>query len=506
MEKVSIIIPVYNGANYVSEAIKSALAQTYSNKEIIVVNDGSNDNGATKEKVEQFGDKIIYFEKENGGVSTALNMGIEKSTGDYISWLSHDDIYYPDKIEKQMKEIKKHDNNTILYSNVDMIDLDGKVFDTIIYDHEMLNKKPDYALLKGLISGITLLIPKKAFEEMGMFDEKYRCVQDYIKWFEFIKQYHFVHMTDVLAASRVHPKQVTLTSPRMITEGNWLWAYMIENYPKEKKIEYEGSEYLFYEEMENHLKSTPYKEAENKVHELKKKSLEFSKNNINKKTITIFVLGDDKKEDTIKSIKNQTISNYEIKEIKEIDNQLLKSINTDFYTFLQAGTVAKKDWLERQLIVADISNKSVIISDYNRPLRTGTIDNYCSYIVPLDGVIFRNDGFIKFKNTYQYILDKSLINGSLTSEEKHFDNIKEEYNISEIYQYLKKVLEINKSTPYQIAALNYDISVLYNHNSTDGKKVYMYEDSDELKELKYSRSFQLFYKYYNYKKKKKKTI
>ena len=68
-KKVSIIIPVYNGSNYVKEAIDSALAQTYENKEIIVVNDGSNDEGATRECVLSYGDKVIYYEKENPRVT-----------------------------------------------------------------------------------------------------------------------------------------------------------------------------------------------------------------------------------------------------------------------------------------------------------------------------------------------------------------------------------------------------------------------------------------------------
>jgi glycosyltransferase involved in cell wall biosynthesis len=74
--KVSIIIPVYNGSNFLKEAIDSAIAQTYKNIEIIVINDGSSDNGATEKIAKSYGDKIRYFKKENGGVATALNLGI----------------------------------------------------------------------------------------------------------------------------------------------------------------------------------------------------------------------------------------------------------------------------------------------------------------------------------------------------------------------------------------------------------------------------------------------
>ena len=77
---VSIVIPVYNGANYMREAIDSALAQTYKNIEVIVVNDGSTDN--TDEIAKSYGDKIRYFKKENGGVATALNLGIREMRGE----------------------------------------------------------------------------------------------------------------------------------------------------------------------------------------------------------------------------------------------------------------------------------------------------------------------------------------------------------------------------------------------------------------------------------------
>ena len=99
---VSIIIPAYNASNYLKEAIESALNQTYKNVEIIVVNDGSNDGGQTRAVAEEYKEKIAYYEKENGGSSSALNYGIKKMNGEWFSWLSHDDVYYPDKIQKQI--------------------------------------------------------------------------------------------------------------------------------------------------------------------------------------------------------------------------------------------------------------------------------------------------------------------------------------------------------------------------------------------------------------------
>ena len=96
--KVTIVIPVYNGANYLGNAINCALAQTYQNVEVLVINDGSTDNGETERIARSYGDRIRYFYKPNGGVSSALNLGIQNMTGDYFSWLSHDDAYTSDKI------------------------------------------------------------------------------------------------------------------------------------------------------------------------------------------------------------------------------------------------------------------------------------------------------------------------------------------------------------------------------------------------------------------------
>ena len=126
---VSIIIPLYNGSNYVEEAIKSALAQTYDNIEIVVVNDGSTDNGAGKAICEKYLDKILYFEKENGGCASALNYGIKKANGDFISWLSHDDLYFPEKVEKQINTYVTKDldiQNTIVSNVGILINSEGK--------------------------------------------------------------------------------------------------------------------------------------------------------------------------------------------------------------------------------------------------------------------------------------------------------------------------------------------------------------------------------------------
>lgn len=318
--KVSIVIPVYNGGEYVKEAIESALAQTYENVEIVIVNDGSKDDGATTRVVskyaEKYPDKIKFFEKENGGVSTALNLALEKMTGEYFSWLSHDDRYYPEKISKQIEYLKDFNEKTILYSDYDLMNSYSEVFATSKKDHEELMQKKEYALLRGAINGITLLIPKTAFDECGDFRVDLRCVQDYELWLRMmLAGFEFVHQPEVLATTRLHELQTTNTSPKVLSEGNPFWIDMIESFGDVKRIELEGSVFKYYSEMKTFLETTPYdgaiKHVEEKIKEEVKKNEERIKNT--KVSVVIpFYNRFDCVKNAIQSVFSQTHSNYEI--------------------------------------------------------------------------------------------------------------------------------------------------------------------------------------------------
>lgn len=216
LPKVSIIIPVYNGSDYLDKAIQSALNQSYQNVEIIVVNDGSNDGGKTAEIARSYGDKIRYIEKENGGVSSALNRGIEAMTGEYFSWLSHDDEYRDEKIEKQVDALRAFKNNRMIaLCDTEFIDEDSRVLDKTwgtpksgVYSNEqallLMNKKS--------LSGISLLIPKAAFLECGEFDTSLRFTQDADMWKRiFLDGYSLLIDKTIYACSRLHGKQQTNT-------------------------------------------------------------------------------------------------------------------------------------------------------------------------------------------------------------------------------------------------------------------------------------------------------
>lgn len=222
LPKVSIIIPVFNGANFLRDAIESALAQNYGNIEIIVVNDGSNDAGQTEAIAKEFADKITYYSKPNGGVSTALNLGIEKMTGDYFSWLSHDDLYAVDKVKSQIDWLAglPSSERMIAYSNYQTLFVDKQELKETRLDMTAPRCFRYQIATDNRIHGCSLLIPHSAFLEHGLFSEKLRATQDYDLWFRFSKSYTFVHLPKPLVIGRVHASQVGVRMKELVFEEN----------------------------------------------------------------------------------------------------------------------------------------------------------------------------------------------------------------------------------------------------------------------------------------------
>lgn len=218
--KISIIIPVYNGTNYLNCAIDCALNQTYQNTEIIVVNDGSRDEGATERLALSYGDKIRYFSKENGGVSSALNCGISKMTGDYFAWLSHDDLYSKTRIEDAVELLIKHDllgKKCVGFTGGYVMDAGGTRIMDLHNDFEADriysgNEVMYIMATSGILYGCSFLIPRTAFDEVGGFDESLRYSQDALMWYRiFLAGYSLVSDNLPNVMSRMHGAQVSHT-------------------------------------------------------------------------------------------------------------------------------------------------------------------------------------------------------------------------------------------------------------------------------------------------------
>jgi len=250
---VTIAIPVYNGSNYLNESISSALSQTYKNIEVIVVNDGSTDGGASREIAKSFGSKIRYFEKENRGVASALNLAISEMKGKWFSWLSHDDIYFPNKVARQIELLNKliiekpnlDPNKLIIYSNIEQINERGKkliaprvkLSDGLTNAHLILLN-----IKRNQFGGCTFLLPKECFNDVGVFNVALRTICDFDMWYRLLfADYEFHYISEVLVANRMHKNQVTQTMSgnhknEYYAFHNWLIdnLFRIEKYRSEK--------------------------------------------------------------------------------------------------------------------------------------------------------------------------------------------------------------------------------------------------------------------------------
>jgi glycosyltransferase involved in cell wall biosynthesis len=258
---VSIVIPVFNGENYLRQAIDSALSQTYNPLEIIVVNDGSNDK--TEEIALSYGDKIRYFAKENGGVSTALNTGITNMRGEYFSWLSHDDLYAPEKIELEIAAISNN-TTTIVYSDYSVIDSNGAIISIM----DIAKKYPDapltfglFPILRQVLNGCSLLIHKSHFTRVGLFNEHLRVTQDYDLWFKMLRGMELAYVNKPLVMSREHGSQVTHNYERNRAESDELWLNMLKSITPKETCRLDGMEHAFWDKQTEFLHYTPYKNA-----------------------------------------------------------------------------------------------------------------------------------------------------------------------------------------------------------------------------------------------------
>ena len=219
---VSIIIPAYNASDFLKEAIDSALNQTYKNIEIIVINDGSNDDGLTRDIALAYGKSIRYYEKENGGCASALNYGINLMNGDWFSWLSHDDLYLPNKIEDLLNMTKLPqfiNGKTILCSN-DLL-LHNNTVTNNHFNNSLGLLSPEKAFHETLnvktINGCGILIPKNAFFECGVFLTNYKHLLDRELWMRFAHfGYHFLFSHNKTVISRVHNNQITVTAKAVL--------------------------------------------------------------------------------------------------------------------------------------------------------------------------------------------------------------------------------------------------------------------------------------------------
>lgn len=207
MPKISVIIPTYNRAHYIRFAIRSVLNQTFSDFELIIVDDGSIDN--TRWIVNSFKDeRIIYLPREvNKGPAAARNAGIKSSKGTLIAFLDDDDEGLPEKLECQVKVMEGNPEVGLVYAGYLKVDDKGKIINKInttkkqcsFYD--LIQQNP---IMLG-----TVIVRRECFERVGLFDEDLYGTEDWDMWIRISKHFLFKSVNRPLTKYRVHKGMIS---------------------------------------------------------------------------------------------------------------------------------------------------------------------------------------------------------------------------------------------------------------------------------------------------------
>jgi glycosyltransferase involved in cell wall biosynthesis len=216
---VSVIIPAYNHARYLGEAIESALAQSHSPLEVIVVDDGSTDE--TAEVLTRFGDRIRTLRQRNRGPSAARNAGIAAARGDYLAFLDADDLWLPRKLERQLARFAADSSLGFVHC----------AFETFGPATDPSVRSPHGRIFQGMegwiateilrldrdvvAGGCTLMVPRAVAEETGGFDPDLLAAEDWDWSYRIATRYRVGFVAEILVRYRQHGGGIHLDVPRL---------------------------------------------------------------------------------------------------------------------------------------------------------------------------------------------------------------------------------------------------------------------------------------------------
>jgi glycosyltransferase involved in cell wall biosynthesis len=207
MPQVSIIIPVYNGARFLGEALESVFMQTFEDYEIICVDDGSTDTSI--DILKRFEPRLSVIQQRNTGQGGARNRGVRQSSAPYVAFLDQDDRWYPHKLADQVAAFERARDAVVVYSNSDRMDTNGRLVQTGATEAERSSAlaSPLGRLIgEGLVLPSSMLVRKDAFERAGGFDPQLRGFEDFDLCARLKPLGRFIFLKESGLCYRVHEK------------------------------------------------------------------------------------------------------------------------------------------------------------------------------------------------------------------------------------------------------------------------------------------------------------
>jgi len=229
MNKVSVIIPAYNKAEYTRRTVESVLAQTYPDVEIIVVDDGSKDQ--TNSVMAGYGSRIKYVLKANGGACSARNEGIRKAAGEYIAFLDCDDLYDVEKIRRCVEHLENNPRFGFVYTAVYFIDEHDKIIS--LHDHPRSRQGwiTSRLILENFICNSTVLVKRDVLQKAGFFDETIFTPADWDMWLRLTEIAQAAYIREPLTKYRVTDNYVFNRLQQARREEMYVLEKFFERHP-----------------------------------------------------------------------------------------------------------------------------------------------------------------------------------------------------------------------------------------------------------------------------------
>ncbi len=251
MSMASVILPCFNGARWIDRAIQSILAQTCKNFELVIIDDGSEDN--SKEIIAEYlyDGRVRYIYQTNRGFSAALNRGIKESNGCLIGFIGQDDLWMPNKLELQKKFLGKHPDVDLVHSNYYSIDPQERIMRMVRTKVNDFSSKQEVIKWLFLITNLafeTVLLKRKCFDKVGLFDERMVGYSDHDMWLRIAGSFNIDYLDVPLVKKRQHELQLSIVRREEVLKDEFLLARKIINqYPFLKRFELRKLAPLYYE-------------------------------------------------------------------------------------------------------------------------------------------------------------------------------------------------------------------------------------------------------------------
>lgn len=248
MAEVSVVIASYNHEKYVAEAVQSVLDQTYQDFEIVITDDGSTDRTVTEiKKITDPRIKLFCF-KNNWGACVAKRKCLDEAKGEYIAVLNSDDVFLPDKLEKQVRFLDEHKDIGAVFSYANVIDENGNDFtDNTHFYYRTFNRSNrtrfewlNRFFYKGnCLCHPSVLIRNECYKSIGYYDERYAQLPDFDFWIRLCMKYEIYIIPENLVKFRVRKDEANVSGqrPESKIRCNWENTHILKNYLKINSVD-----------------------------------------------------------------------------------------------------------------------------------------------------------------------------------------------------------------------------------------------------------------------------